>query len=120
MWDGRRMSLKRLLETFEGFGLNNSDAKIYVYLAKKGPQRAQGICADMKLTKQRVYLCLKNLQNKGIVNSTLEHPALFAAVSVEKALDMLKNQKIGEEGDTHRNKAELNSAWQSMMARERP
>jgi sugar-specific transcriptional regulator TrmB len=108
------LSLKRLLETLAGLGLNQSDAKIYFYLAKKGPHKARDICTEMNLTKQQVYPCLENLQKKGIVYTTEQHPAFFHALPFEKVLDMFTNQKIGEAQEAEKHKTELLSTWKSM------
>ena len=108
------MSLKRLLDTLKGFGLNRSDAKIYVYLAKKGPQKARDICHELKLTKQQLYPCLENLQKKGMVYATREHPSLFYALPFEKVLDMFVDLKIDEAEEMQEHKTEILSSWQSM------
>jgi sugar-specific transcriptional regulator TrmB len=109
------LSIKRLLDTLKGFGLNRSDAKIYVYLAKKGPQKARDICTELKLTKQQLYPCLENLQKKGMVYATLEHPALFYALPFEKVLDMFVDLKIDEAEEVQEHKTEILSSWQSMQ-----
>ena len=107
------MSIKRLLETLHSFGLNRSDAKIYVYLAKKGPQKARDLCNELKITKQQLYPCLENLQKKGMVYATLEHPALFYALPLERVLDMFVDLKIDEAEEVQEHKAEILSSWQS-------
>ena len=112
------MSLKRFLDTLQDFGLKPSDAKIYVHLAKKGPQKARDICNEMNLTKQQVYQCLENLQKKGMVHATEQHPAFFHALPFEKVLDMLINQKIGEAEETQKQKTELLTKWQSMNTKD--
>jgi sugar-specific transcriptional regulator TrmB len=108
------LSLKRLLATLKGFGLKRSDAKIYVYLAKKGPSRARDICTKLKLTKQQLYPCLENLQKKGMVYATLEHPALFYALPFERVLDMFVDMRIDEAEEVQKHKTEILSSWQSM------
>jgi sugar-specific transcriptional regulator TrmB len=109
------MSLKRVLETLAGLGLNQSDAKIYVYLAKKGPHTGKDLCNALSMQKPQLYPCLKNLQNKGLVNATRERPALFSAVSFEKVLDLLVKDKIEEAQRAQHEKDEALSEWESMM-----
>jgi sugar-specific transcriptional regulator TrmB len=103
------------METLSEFGLNHSDAKIYVYLSKKGPQKARIICTEMKFTKQQLYPCLENLQKKGLVQATQERPATFHALPFEKAIDLFTNQKITEAQETQKHKTELLTAWQNMQ-----
>jgi sugar-specific transcriptional regulator TrmB len=109
------MSIKQLLDTLKGFGLKQSDARIYIYLAKKGPHKARDICNEMKLTKQQVYPCLENLQKKGIVYATREHPAIFHALPFEKVLDTFVDLKIDEAEEVQEHKTEILSSWQSMQ-----
>lgn len=109
------MSLKRVLETLAGLGLNQSDARVYVFLAKKGPHTGKDLCNAMNLKKPQVYPCLKNLQSKGLVNATSERPAVFSAASFEKVLDLLIEGKMEEAQRTQKDKQEALTYWQLMM-----
>ena len=99
-------------------GLKKLDAKVYIMLSKKGPQRAKEIARLLKVRKQQLYPSLKNLQSKSLVTSTLEHPARFAAVKFDKALDLLAKVKIEEAKMIQQKKAILLSDWQSIVIRE--
>ena len=90
------MSQEQVLKTLENLGFDQVDAQIYVYLAKKGVQKASDICKALKLTKQQLYPCLKRLQSKGIVSSTMEHPARFSVMPFEKVLDLFIKAKMEE------------------------
>ena len=98
-------------------GLKKLDAKVYIMLSKKGPQRAKEIARLLKVRKQQLYPSLKNLQSKSLVTSTLEHPARFAAVKFDKALDLLAKVKI-EEAKMIQQKIEKrgNMVWMVLMA----
>ena len=78
------MSEERVLKTLAGLGFSEVDAQVYVFLSKKGLQKGRDISRALKMGKQQLYPCLKNLQSKGIVSVTLEHPARFNAVPFEK------------------------------------
>jgi sugar-specific transcriptional regulator TrmB len=108
------MSITRLVDIFRSSGLNLSDVKIYVFLAKKGPIKAHDACNEMSITKQQLYLGIKNLQKKSLVYSTAEHPAVFYALPFEKALDMLVSFKIDEAQEVQIRKAEILSSCHSM------
>jgi sugar-specific transcriptional regulator TrmB len=103
-----------VIETLIGFGFKPIDAQVYIYLAKKGPKRGKALVNSLKITKQQLYPSLKKLQEKGIVNSTHERPAIFSAVSVEKVLDALIKIKIEETQRMIQNKEDLVSSWRSM------
>ncbi len=110
------MSLKKFLDALSGLGFRRSDAKIYAYLAKKGPLKARDICAEMTLTKQQVYPCLKNLQKRGVVHASSERPALFYAVPFESVLTMLATQKINEAQEAGKYKVDIQPTWQETGA----
>ena len=103
-----------MIRALVGFGLKRTDAQIYVFLAKTGPQKARDITTTLKMYKQQLYRSLKSLRAKGMVNATFEHPARFYAVSLEKVLDLFVRAKMEEAQSIQRNKQELLSIWQSM------
>ena len=112
------MSQSKIYDTLVGMGLTKLDAKVYVLLAKKGPQKARNIAQALRITKQQTYPSLKSLQKKGLVNFTLEHPARFAAVTFEKALDLFAKAKMEEAKSIQQNKENLLSDWQSIAIKE--
>jgi sugar-specific transcriptional regulator TrmB len=106
------LSLKKFLDALSGLGFRRSDAKIYAYLAKKGPLKAREICAELGLIKQQVYPCLKNLKKRGVIHASLERPALFYAKPFESVLTMLANQKIIEAQEAGKYKVDTQAIWQ--------
>lgn len=110
------MSQEWIIRTLVGLGLKRTDAKVYLFLAKTGPQKARDITNALKIYKQQLYRSLKNLRAKGMVNATLEHPARFSAVSLEKALDLFIKAKREEAQNIEQNKDEILSIWQSITA----
>lgn len=112
------MSQQKVLKTLVSLGLEQLDAVVYIFLAKRGLTKAREITKSLKVSKQRVYLALKNLQAKGIVNATLEHPARFSALPFEKVLDLFIRAKMEEAQRVQKNKEELLSDWQSITISE--
>lgn len=112
------MSQENVLKTLESLGLSQFDAQVYVFLGKRGPQKARDVSKSLRIPKQRLYLILKNLQGKGIVNFTLEHPAKFSAVSFEKVLDLFVKAKMEEAQRIQQGKTEILSDWQSIAIEE--
>jgi len=108
------VSQEKILEILRDLGLKKAEAKTYFYLAKRGPKKANEITKALKITKQRLYLILKNLQNKAIVNSSLDRPAKFYAVSFENALDLFAKAKFEEAKIIQQNKDKLLSDWESI------
>ena len=74
-------------------GLSQTDAKVYIYLATNGPNKARAIVDYLKINRGQVYKSLRRLQNKGATISSNEHPIKFSAVPFEDLLDMLMKIK---------------------------
>jgi sugar-specific transcriptional regulator TrmB len=108
------MSQEQVLKTLENLGFDQVDAQIYVYLAKKGLQKASDVCKALKLTKQQLYPSIKQLQSKGIVSSTMQHPARFSVMPFEKVLDLFIKAKIEDTQRLKQSKAEILSNWQNL------
>jgi sugar-specific transcriptional regulator TrmB len=108
------MSQEWLIRALVGLGLKRTDAKVYLFLAKTGPQKARDITNALKMHKAEVYRSLKNLQCKDCVKATVEHSALFSATPLEKILDTLIKSKMEEAQNIQRDKQELLFIWQSM------
>ena len=104
-----------LIDTLQHFGLKRIDVRVYAFLAKKGPHSGKDLASALKITKQQVYPSLKNLQERGIVKSTNERPAVFSAVSIEEVLDMFIKTRIKEIQRLIQNKEEALCKWKSFM-----
>jgi len=112
------LSQEKALKTLESLGFTQLDSKVYVFLAKKGPQKAGDLARCLKMPKQSIYFIIKNLQSDGIVASTVERPAKFSAAPFEKVLDLFVNAKMEEAKQIQRNKDEILSDWQSIALTE--
>jgi sugar-specific transcriptional regulator TrmB len=108
------LSAEEVLKKLVSLGLTRIDAKIYVCLAKRGAQKGRDIRKALRLTKQQLYPSLKKLQNRGIVSSTLEHPARFSAISFERVLDLFIKAKVEETKRLQQSKKEILSKWELM------
>ena len=114
------MSQEKVLQTLSDLGLTRLDTKVYIYLAKKGPQKGIEIFKALKVQRQQLYRSLKNLQKKALVSATLEHPARFSAVAFEKVLDLFIRSKLEEAQNIQTEKNKLLSSWQAIQAGETP
>jgi len=114
------MSQEKVLKTLRDLGLTRLDSKIYVYLAKRGPQKGKEISKALKIQKQQLYSSLKKLQSKAVVSATLEHPAKFSAVPFENVLDLFIKAKLQEAQTIQHEKSKLLSSWQAMQAAATP
>ena len=106
---GDGLSLDRVLDALVGLGLTLTEAQAYVFLAKKGPHKGKELADALRLTRQQLYPCLKNLQGKGLVNCTTKRHVVFSAVPLEKVLDMLAKARMEEAELLRQNREEYRS-----------
>lgn len=109
------MSQEKVMKTLLDIGLTKLDSKVYIYLAKRGPQKGKEISKALKVQKPQLYRSLKNLQSKAIVSATLERPARFSAVSFEKVLDLFIRAKMEEAQAIQHEKSKLVSSWKAIQ-----
>jgi sugar-specific transcriptional regulator TrmB len=83
------LSLERVFKALVSVGLSETDARVYVYLALKGPKKARSIVDNLKMSRQQIHLSLKHLQDKGIVFADMDNQGVFSALLFEKALELL-------------------------------
>ncbi len=107
------MSLERVLKLLETYGLERTDAEVYIYLAKKGPKREQDLADALKIADQQLSTSLKSLQSRGIVTASVEQYALFSAIAFEKVLDFIVKANIDQAVAIKKTKEELLAGWRS-------
>jgi sugar-specific transcriptional regulator TrmB len=96
------------------FGLTQNEAKLYIYLAKYGHKRAVEIAKSIHIPRTETYRLLSNLQNKGLVTATFQHPIKFNAIPFDKALKILIDTERERLKSFERNEKNLLSLWGSI------
>ena len=104
-----------MLEMLAFLGFKQPEAKIYVFLAKKGPYSAKDLETALKMPIWQIYQSLRNLQKKGTITAFLHRPALFSALPFEKVLDLAAKAKIEEAQQEHANTSRAMLYWESML-----
>lgn len=105
------MSGKTVEDTLKNFGLTEKETQLYIFLSKNGIHRGGEIAKKTRTDKAVVYRILKILQRKGFVESTLESPTRFAAVSFESILDLNIRTKHEEARQIETAKEDLLTDW---------
>ncbi len=80
--------MERIRKILENMGFTQADARVYVYLAKVGPQSVKDIAIGLHMTERQIATVLKSLQGKGAIISTPEQPLTFAALALEEVLHL--------------------------------
>ncbi len=101
-------------------GLSENEVKVYLYLSRNGTQKAIEISKDLKIHKVEVYRFLKNLENKGLVESTLERPTRFAAAPFEDVLDDLISKRKKTTTALEEQKEKILKQWKTMNTEKTP
>jgi sugar-specific transcriptional regulator TrmB len=95
--------------------LSQTDAQIYIYLAREGPAKAKNIINGLTINKRQVYRSLKRLRNKGITTANDEHPFEFSAVPFEEVLDLLMEIKKERAQALKESRKEVLSSWRKIV-----
>ena len=85
------MSLGKAIGYLRTLGLTNTDALVYIFLAKKGPHSEDKIAYTLNLTTEKCHLSLRALVAKGIIRHVREDLCRYSAVPFEEIVD--KNLK---------------------------
>ena len=85
------MLFEKLKNELSKFGLTANQSKVYLFLEKYGSSTATQVSKTLKVPRTETYHLLTNLQNKGIVSATFQHPIKFSALSLDKAIGVLVN-----------------------------
>ncbi|HCW06805.1 MAG TPA: hypothetical protein DGG95_05505, partial [Cytophagales bacterium] len=76
------------------FGLNKTQAKIYVALNVLGAASASEVASLTKIRREEVYRTMPDLEKKGLVTSKFENPKRFAAIEPRISLENLADKRI--------------------------
>src|SRR5512137_2678924 len=78
------------------------------------------ISRNFQMHKVEVYRFLKNLENKGLVESTLERPIRFAAAPFEEVLDDLISERRKTITELEERREKVLRQWKSMNMEKMP
>ncbi len=109
------MSEQNFKDILNSIGLTKKEIQIYVFLSKYGLLKTGQISKQTKINKGEMYRLLKTLQEKGVVQSTLDLPARYSVVSFDKILDSTIRAKREEAINIEKTKSELINYWQSIQ-----
>ena len=87
------MSHEKIVKEFESFHLTPDESKAYLFLLKTGPKSAGQIARYIKLYRMKTYRILRDLEERGLIEATIERPQKFVAVPLEKSLELQINDQ---------------------------
>lgn len=89
----QNLDYQTLMEQIENelskFDLTTSQCKVYLFLARRGPNTALTVSKELMIPRTQAYHLLTDLQNKGLVLATFTHPIIFSAIPINDAIRIL-------------------------------
>jgi sugar-specific transcriptional regulator TrmB len=108
------MSFKRVLRALKEFGISETEANVYVYLAKKGSKSSVELAKALQMPTKQADRTLQNLENRGLIMTSLSHSIVFSALPFEKVLECLVHIKEQKAQEINEKKIELLALWKSV------
>ncbi len=102
---------KTVKEVLRSLKVTEKEADVYLFLSRHGVLKCSEISKAMKKHKSQIYRILKILQNKGLLQATLESPNRFSAVPFETVLDLGITTKIDEAKHFENARKEILAYW---------
>lgn len=99
-----------MIKALVSLGIKRMDAEVYVYLAKKGPEKGVNLAKALNFSRKKIGDSLKNLQTKGLVSK--DH-TIFSALPFEEALDLLIKMEKKQAQAMHESREELLTTWET-------
>ena len=109
--EGKTLSEETIKKLLKDFGLTEKETEVYLLLAKNPLLKGGDIAKSLHMHKAQVYRSLKSLQDKSIVESTLESPIRFTALPFENVLDFFAKVKREEAAFIDEKKEDLIDSW---------
>jgi sugar-specific transcriptional regulator TrmB len=112
--EGEKLGEESLKKVLSDLSVTETEAEIYLFLAKHGLMKGTEVSRQLKKDKAQVYHILKTLQTKGLVEATLQAPARYSPVPIEQIIDMAIKAKREEAKRIENTKQELLEYWKKI------
>ena len=106
---------KRICDALMKFGLSKNEARVFIYLAKYGEQKAHKISRALSLHRTETYKILKRLEEKSLAYRILDKPIKFAVIPINKALDNLVQEEKQRILRLEEEKEKILESWESIL-----
>ncbi len=107
--------LESVSERLQEYGLTPNETKVFLQISRFGPMTASEIARSIGILRTEVYNMLSTLQNKGVIEASVDRPAKFSAMALENALSMLIDAERNRISIMEREKEELLKKWGSLQ-----
>lgn len=83
---------QKAVELLQELGLKEYEAKAYVALSRRESGTAKDISETSAVPRTRVYDAIRVLETKGLVETQHSNPQVFRAVSIDRAVEILRSE----------------------------
>lgn len=87
---------KKLITVLSEFGLDESDARLYLGLLQFGSVTVGSISSKLEIDRGKAYRSLNRLRNLGLVSTTFSNPTICHALEPQDAIDTIIQKKMDE------------------------
>lgn len=84
-------NFEKIKNELSKFQLTRNQINVFFYLEKFGSKTANEISKNLHIPRTETYHLLTNLQHKGMILVSFEHPIKFSALQIKKAISALLN-----------------------------
>jgi len=106
---------KKICNSLMKFGLSKNEARVFVYLAKYGEQKAHKISRALSLHRTETYKILKRLEEKSLAYRILDKPIKFAVIPISKALENLVQEEKQRIWQLEEERKRIIEDWDSIL-----
>jgi sugar-specific transcriptional regulator TrmB len=101
-------------------GLSSKEADVYLFLVKQGASTGGQISRLLKENRPQLYRVLKNLENKNMVEETMEYPTRFVAKPFQAVIALCVALKREEARLLEHSGREILKNWYELPTEENP
>jgi len=102
------------VESLLDFGFARDEAKVYLLLLRAGPCPARVVAYKLGGNRMKAYRTLKVLQERGLVEVTVERPVKFVATPLNEALDQLMEEFRARLSNLEESKKKIMEYWEKL------
>ena len=113
----KTLSDESLINVLRKLGFPKREADVYLFLSKYGMKDVKSVSTHLKIERVQTYRTLKSLEDKGVVEATLETPTRFKAVPLEMLLDSHIKTRKTEVGKLESEKEEVITRWKNLTSK---
>lgn len=113
------MPTDNVVKELQNFNLTQEESKAYLFLLRKGPTPAGQIARNINLYRMKTYRVLKSLEERGLIEATIERPQKFVAVPIKNALELLINERKEQVDKLEESKKIILEQWKKFYVEEK-